>query len=62
MKNDLNPNQLNNVKQTCSKLGISRTTFYQLVLSGRLKVVRIGPRMTRVAESEIERIIANGGL
>jgi excisionase family DNA binding protein len=52
---------LNNVRQSCTTLGISRTTFYQLVAAGKIRTVRLGPRMTRVSAAEIERIISEGG-
>jgi excisionase family DNA binding protein len=43
------------VDEACHALGIGRTSFYELVKSGELKVIRIAGR-TLVPRSELERL------
>jgi excisionase family DNA binding protein len=45
-----------NVDDTCSALGISRPTFYELVAAGRLHTTKVGRRRL-TAVSEIERFL-----
>jgi excisionase family DNA binding protein len=44
------------VNPLCKQLGISRSTFYNLVRSGGIKVVRIGGR-TLCPASEVGRLL-----
>ncbi len=46
------------IPEACSRLGISRSTFYELLYAGRIEAVKIG-RSRRVRSSEIERFIAD---
>ena len=48
------------VKAGMSQLGIGRTLFYRLVKEGKIDVVRFGKRCTRIRQSEIDRLVANG--
>jgi excisionase family DNA binding protein len=43
------------VDQACERLGISRTTLYDLFKTGGLKFIKIGAR-TLVPESEIQAL------
>lgn len=43
------------VDDACYGLGISRTTFYEMVKSGQLKTIKLGGR-TLVPASEINRL------
>jgi excisionase family DNA binding protein len=43
------------VPDACDVLGISRTSLYQLIRSGELKIVKIAGR-TLVPRSELERL------
>jgi excisionase family DNA binding protein len=45
------------VSPFCEAIGIGRTTFYDLVKRGKIRVVRIGGR-TLVPASEAERLLA----
>jgi excisionase family DNA binding protein len=47
-------------KQAANALGISMTTFWRLVKSGQLKTIKIGPRVTGVRRSDIERLVEHG--
>jgi hypothetical protein len=54
-------NALNTVRDTRKRLGgISQEGFYRLVRAGELRLVKIG-RRSYVADSEIDRFIAEGG-
>lgn len=41
-------------------LGISASTVERLIKNGTLKAIKIGPKLVKIDEKEIERI-ANGG-
>jgi excisionase family DNA binding protein len=41
-------------------LGIGRTMFYRLVKEGKIEVIRFGKRCTRIRQSELDRLVANG--
>ena len=45
------------VDRACQVLDISRARFYELVRSGELKTVRLGPRGVRVHADDLERFI-----
>lgn len=51
-------NILNSVKDTCSMLSMSRTTFYAAVKAGEMRAVKLGNR-TMVHKDEIERFIGS---
>jgi excisionase family DNA binding protein len=57
--------RLNTIPEVCERLGHGRTRVYQLITSGRLPSVVVGPRARRVRESDLDRFIASlddGGL
>lgn len=45
------------IADTCRRLSVGKTTFFELVKSGRLKVFKLG-RKTLVPEAEIHRLVA----
>ncbi len=45
-------------RQVRDALGIKDTKYWELVKEGRLDVVRLGKRCTRVKRSSVERLIA----
>jgi excisionase family DNA binding protein len=45
------------VKDFCSRIGISASTFWKLVSRGEIRVVRIGGR-TLVPASEVTRLLS----
>ena len=47
------------VKDFCKKIGISPSTFWKHVASGKLKVTRFGGR-TLVPYTEVERFLREG--
>jgi predicted site-specific integrase-resolvase len=47
------------VRDFCQRIGISSSTFWVLVKSGKIRVIRISGR-TLVPFSEIERILVEG--
>jgi excisionase family DNA binding protein len=53
------------VPQVCERLNHGRTRVYQLLASGRLPSVIVGPRARRVRESDLAAFIAgldDGGI
>jgi excisionase family DNA binding protein len=44
------------VQETCSTLGLSRTTLYELIAEGRLKRIKIGRRALITVDS-INRLL-----
>lgn len=46
------------IPNACRRLGISRTTLYELVRLGELKTIKIGGR-TLVPESELQKAIVS---
>jgi excisionase family DNA binding protein len=53
------------IPEVCERLNHGRTRTYELIRSGRLPSVVVGPRARRVRESDLERFIASledGGL
>ena len=52
---DLSERMAYRVSDACDALGISRTSLYQLVKIGELKVIKIAGR-TLVPRSELERL------
>jgi excisionase family DNA binding protein len=49
---------LHDAQETWQTLSIGRSTFYELVAKGDIKVVKIG-RRTLVAHEELERYVAS---
>ena len=43
--------------QFCTRIGIAKSKFYELVQAGRLRVTKLG-RLTRVPRNEILRVVA----
>jgi excisionase family DNA binding protein len=46
------------VNAACARLGVSRTTFYELLKDGKLRTFKIGGRVV-VAEAELRRFVAS---
>jgi excisionase family DNA binding protein len=44
-------------REAQARLGIRHTRFYELVNSGRLKLVRLGPRSVGVLEHDLDAFI-----
>ena len=57
-RNDLGPLVLR-VTEAAALLGLSRSTLYQLIGSGRVRVVRLG-RTVRIPRQELERLAGGG--
>lgn len=49
--------ELNTIEQTARRLGCSKNTVRTLIRKGDLPAVRIGPRMVRVRETDLEQIL-----
>lgn len=47
------------IPQVCERLNHGRTRVYQLISSGRLPSVVVGPRARRVRESDLQAFIAS---
>lgn len=47
----------NPIPEVCRRLGIGRSTVYELMGSGQLKAIKIGQR-TLIPESELQRFVA----
>lgn len=48
------------IQDGCTKLRVGKTKMWQLIGDGRLEVVRLGSRSTRIKASSLDRLIANG--
>lgn len=48
---------LHTLKEAADLLGVGRTTMYELINSGQLKVTRIGSRGIRISDDELRRYI-----
>jgi excisionase family DNA binding protein len=46
------------VREVAARLGVSRQTVSKYIRDGQLKAQELGPRSTRIAESEIDRFLA----
>jgi excisionase family DNA binding protein len=51
--------RLYTIPQVCQHLGHGRTRVYELIRSGQLPSVVVGPRARRVRESDLDRFIAS---
>jgi excisionase family DNA binding protein len=49
------------IPEVCERLNHGRTRVYQLLASGQLPSVVVGPRARRVRESDLERFISSLG-
>lgn len=49
--------ELHTIEQTAHRLGCSKNTVRALIRKGDLPAVRIGPRMVRVRETDLEQIL-----
>ncbi|WP_036212698.1 helix-turn-helix transcriptional regulator [Novilysobacter arseniciresistens] len=45
------------IPDACQRIGLGRSSLYELIKAGRLKTVRIAGR-TLVPESELQRLVA----
>lgn len=53
--------KLLSVEEACELLGgITRQTLYQFRLKGKIKAVKVGPRLVKIHPAEIERFMAEG--
>jgi excisionase family DNA binding protein len=48
------------VKEAMGVLRLGRTRFYELVAAGRIDIIKLGQRSTRVKVESLEKLIANG--
>lgn len=46
------------IPEACQRIGLGRSSLYELIKSGHLKTVRIAGR-TLVPESELQRLVAD---
>jgi excisionase family DNA binding protein len=51
------PHKIVRPREAQARLGIRHTRFYELVNSGKLKLVRLGPRSVGILETELDRFI-----
>lgn len=47
-------------RQACAALGVGATKYWSLISQGKLEVVKLGVRCTRVKRSSVDRLIARG--
>lgn len=52
-----NTGELLTIEQTAQRLGCSTNTTRSMIRKGDLAAVRIGPRMVRVREADLEQIL-----
>lgn len=58
IQTDTNRKLAYRVNEACAALGIGRTSLYELVKTGELKVIKIAGR-TLVPRTELERLLAD---
>jgi excisionase family DNA binding protein len=46
------------IPQACHRIGVARTSLYELIKHGEIRAIKIGAR-TLIPESELLRFIAN---
>lgn len=56
----VSPAQLLRIDEACTTLNISRSSLYNLIAAGRLKVVHIG-RSVRIPAAELNAFVASLG-
>lgn len=49
------------IKVALMHLGVSRTTLYQLVNAGELKLVKVGPRASAITAESLHSFLSKGG-
>lgn len=49
------------VSDVAERLNVTPRYVWRLISEGRLTVVKLGPRCTRVAESEVARFLSSSG-
>ena len=47
------------VKEAVAMFGVERSTLYRLIKLGRIPVINMGTRLTRIKRSEMERLFLN---
>lgn len=47
---------MKDVKAVAKELGISPRTVWRMIKRGDIKPVRVGPKLIRISEEEIERL------
>ncbi len=50
------------IKVALVHLGVSRTTLYQLVNTGELKLVKLGPRASAITAESVRAFLGKGGV
>ncbi len=60
MGNEVKPDALQTIRETCVILSIGPTKCWELIGFGHLEVVHLGERCTRVKKSSIDRLIECG--
>jgi excisionase family DNA binding protein len=48
------------IADACEMIGVKRTSMYEFIRAGKIRVVKIGSRGVRVPVSELERFVAEG--
>lgn len=57
MNTDTQPNLLaNRIQDACRRLGVGRSTLYELIKTGEIRTIKIGTR-TLVPEDELQKVI-----
>ena len=46
------------IPDACHRIGVGRSTIYELIKSGEIRTIKIGAR-TLVPDTELQRLIAN---
>lgn len=57
---EITTDQLLTVRDVSEKLGIHLNTVYKLVNSGAIRSVKLGPRLTRIRSTELNRYLTEG--
>lgn len=47
------------VKEAVAMFGVERSTLYRLIKLGRIPIINMGTRLTRIKRSEMERLFLN---
>lgn len=57
MNTEAQPNLLaNRIQDACRRLGVGRSTLYELIKAGEIRTIKIGTR-TLVPEDELQKVI-----
>jgi excisionase family DNA binding protein len=57
MQHPNEPPLAHQIPAACHRVGLGRTTMYELIKQGRIRTIKVGTR-TLVPESELQRFIA----